>query len=138
MTEFDKQGPPFPSEPIVDKSGMISRYWWYFFNQVFKKTKKADDTEDLVVSMTFDTFENYSPRLEKIEKLLYSLPSPRSYANEINHLTKRLEAMPTVMDHYKIPVGGIYLSSTGVNPNTELGYGTWTKVAIGQFLIGAT
>ena len=35
-----------------------------------------------------------------------------------------------------IPIGGIYLSTTGVNPATELGYGTWTQVAQGLFLVG--
>lgn len=34
------------------------------------------------------------------------------------------------------PVGAIYLNVTGVDPNTELGYGTWTQVAQGQFLVG--
>ena len=35
------------------------------------------------------------------------------------------------------PVGSYYFNSTGVDPNTELGYGTWTQVAQGQFLVGA-
>jgi hypothetical protein len=35
------------------------------------------------------------------------------------------------------PVGAYYLSSTGINPATELGYGTWTQVAQGLFLVGA-
>lgn len=34
------------------------------------------------------------------------------------------------------PIGGIYLNVTGVNPATELGYGTWTQVAQGQILVG--
>jgi hypothetical protein len=33
-------------------------------------------------------------------------------------------------------VGAVYLSVTGVNPATELGYGSWTQVAQGQFLVG--
>ena len=47
------------------------------------------------------------------------------------------------MDYYEedavpepFPVGAIYLSVTGVNPNTELGYGTWTQVARGEYLVG--
>ena len=36
------------------------------------------------------------------------------------------------------PIGSYYFNSTGVDPNGELGYGTWTQVAQGQFLIGAT
>ena len=35
------------------------------------------------------------------------------------------------------PIGSYYFNSTGADPNTELGYGTWTQVAQGQFLIGA-
>lgn len=35
------------------------------------------------------------------------------------------------------PVGAIYLNTTGVDPNTELGYGTWVQVAQGEFLVGA-
>jgi hypothetical protein len=34
------------------------------------------------------------------------------------------------------PVGSHYFNSTGVDPNIELGYGTWTQVAQGQFLLG--
>lgn len=37
-----------------------------------------------------------------------------------------------------VAVGGYYFNSTGVDPATELGYGTWTQVAQGQFLVGAT
>lgn len=36
------------------------------------------------------------------------------------------------------PVGAIYLNMTGVNPGTELGYGTWVQVAQGLTLVGAT
>lgn len=36
-----------------------------------------------------------------------------------------------------VAVGGYYLNSTGVNPATELGYGTWTQVGKGQFILGA-
>jgi len=35
------------------------------------------------------------------------------------------------------PVGSYYFNATGTDPNTELGYGTWTQVAQGQFLVGA-
>jgi hypothetical protein len=33
-------------------------------------------------------------------------------------------------------VGGVYINVTGVNPATELGYGTWSRIAEGQMLIG--
>ena len=34
------------------------------------------------------------------------------------------------------PIGAVYLNVTGVNPGTELGYGTWSQIASGQFLVG--
>ena len=34
------------------------------------------------------------------------------------------------------PVGALYLNITGVNPGTELGYGTWTQVAQGRVIVG--
>jgi len=33
-------------------------------------------------------------------------------------------------------VGGVYMNITGTNPNTELGYGTWSRIAEGQMLVG--
>jgi hypothetical protein len=36
-----------------------------------------------------------------------------------------------------IQMGGYYFNSTGVNPNAELGYGTWTQVAKEMILVGA-
>ena len=34
------------------------------------------------------------------------------------------------------PVGSIYLSVDGTNPATVFGFGTWVRVAKGQFLVG--
>jgi hypothetical protein len=34
------------------------------------------------------------------------------------------------------PVGAVYLSITGVNPATELGYGIWSAIASGKMLVG--
>lgn len=33
-------------------------------------------------------------------------------------------------------VGDYHFNSTGINPGSYLGYGTWVKVAQGQFLVG--
>lgn len=34
------------------------------------------------------------------------------------------------------PVGSVYTSITGVNPATELGFGTWERIGEGQVLVG--
>lgn len=34
------------------------------------------------------------------------------------------------------PVGSVYIETTGTNPNTTLGFGTWTAYAQGQALVG--
>lgn len=33
-------------------------------------------------------------------------------------------------------VGGVYINTTGTNPSSELGYGTWVAFAQGQVLVG--
>lgn len=37
---------------------------------------------------------------------------------------------------FQFPIGAVYLNVTGVNPSTELGYGTWSQTAQGQMLVG--
>lgn len=34
------------------------------------------------------------------------------------------------------PIGGVYINVTGVNPATELGYGTWSALGAGKTLVG--
>lgn len=33
----------------------------------------------------------------------------------------------TLESSSEIPVGGVYMNVTGINPATELGYGTWSE-----------
>lgn len=42
----------------------------------------------------------------------------------------------TVSAFQAFKVGCVYINITGVNPATELGYGTWSQIAQGQMLIG--
>lgn len=37
---------------------------------------------------------------------------------------------------FQFPIGAIYHNISGVNPATELGYGTWNQIAQGQFIVG--
>lgn len=34
------------------------------------------------------------------------------------------------------PVGSLYFSASSTNPNTILGFGSWSRIAEGQFLVG--
>jgi len=34
------------------------------------------------------------------------------------------------------PIGSVFLSVVSTNPNTLLGFGTWSRIADGQFLVG--
>lgn len=37
---------------------------------------------------------------------------------------------------FQFPIGAVYINVTNVNPNTELGYGTWVSLGSGQVLVG--
>ncbi len=46
------------------------------------------------------------------------------------------EPLPTPSSSEAFPVGAVYINVTGVNPATELGYGTWSAFGAGRMLIG--
>ena len=128
-----KQQPPFPRDPLVDKSGKITRSWLYFFLQVLTKTEELDDTIDDVTDIKLS--------LKEIAKTIegsYNDP-PLNYNKKIDELKNLIEALPDVKDYsHRVKIGGIYFTTNNVNPSVELGYGSWTKVAQGQFLIGGS
>lgn len=64
-------------------------------------------------------------------------------ASYFEYSTTGLEAGPwdklNISGHTEVQgfrVGGIYTNITGVNPATELGYGTWVALAAGRVLVG--
>lgn len=57
-------------------------------------------------------------------------------AFKFNPFTEKLDYYLAETEMQPFKVGAIYLNITGVNPATELGYGTWVQVAQGLMLIG--
>ena len=47
-----------------------------------------------------------------------------------------VEALEAALEKLKYKVGDIYISTSGVNPATHFGYGTWEKTGSGRALIG--
>jgi hypothetical protein len=47
-----------------------------------------------------------------------------------------IDITSNVISSRAFPVGAIYTSITGVNPATELGYGTWSAFGAGRVLVG--
>jgi hypothetical protein len=51
-------------------------------------------------------------------------------------VSDRLDYIEENLGGEAFKVGGVYINVTGVNPATELGYGTWSQISQGQFLVG--
>ncbi len=47
-----------------------------------------------------------------------------------------LKSLQDQIEALKIPVGGIYMSGSGEDPSTALGYGTWVPKAEGRAIVG--
>ena len=65
----------------------------------------------------------------------------------MNNLIESYDTYPLLVDSNDVvrlgdlstnvwPVGSIFLTTVSTNPNTLLGFGTWTRIAEGQFLVG--
>jgi len=48
----------------------------------------------------------------------------------------RLEDIATTVLAAAFPIGSVYLAIVATNPNALLGFGTWVRIAEGQFLVG--
>ncbi|QQC79441.1 hypothetical protein I9189_015760 [Acinetobacter bereziniae] len=53
-----------------------------------------------------------------------------------NQLAEVIKEFDTQLDKVKIPIDGVYLSLSNVNPATTLGYGTWLQVSKGRAIVG--
>ena len=53
-----------------------------------------------------------------------------------NQLAEVIAEFDTQLDKVKIPIDGVYLSLSNVNPATTLGYGTWLQVSKGRAIVG--
>lgn len=47
-----------------------------------------------------------------------------------------LKALQDQVNQQRIPIGGLFMNSTGNDPATELGYGTWEAYAAGRAIVG--
>lgn len=54
----------------------------------------------------------------------------------LDAMQTQIAALEAAAEARKIPVGGLYLSTTDTDPATTLGYGTWAAHAAGRALIG--
>jgi hypothetical protein len=48
----------------------------------------------------------------------------------------RRDDVPGYVGESMWPIGSVFLSVTATNPNALLGFGTWARIAEGQFLVG--
>lgn len=101
MTTTDNQTPPWPNEPVVDKTGRVNKSWFYFFLQLFKKTQTSDADSVLLASGAYDAPKDYSKRIHAIEQGLSAIEQPRDFGREIAELRKRIEAIPNEKDYSK-------------------------------------
>lgn len=64
-----------------------------------------------------------------------TIPEPNTLGNQNSYIgIGEDEGIPVAYQAFK--VGGIYINTTGTNPATELGYGTWSAFGAGKVLVG--
>ena len=66
----------------------------------------------------------------------YNLDQIEQKTKELDVAVSAVQATVEVVSSSSWPVGSVYFSIVSTNPATLLGFGTWTQIAPGQFIVG--
>lgn len=73
-------------------------------------------------------------QLNNLQTFVDNISSSSSIPRNVE--TALRERLGLTSSSQAFPIGAIYTSITGVNPGTELGYGTWSAFGAGRTLVG--
>lgn len=80
------------------------------------------------------SYQAADPQLDDVAALSYTGNALKVV--RVNAGETALELATPVGGSEAFPVGAVYINVTGVNPGTELGYGTWSAFGAGRVLVG--